>query len=314
MDVKTRCDNQETTGYLHESYCQSLSEFGTPRFLSQSRGWILERTIIANSSCLDAMGCYPIFACQDWSRLPDDLNRIGASLVCLSIVTDPLGDYDPAQLGQCFPDVALPFKQHFVIDLTKPLKDFAHPHHLRNARKALGEITIEKCATPAHYLEDWIGLYDELISRHNIKGIAAFSRESFAQQLKVPGLVAFRAVRDGVTLGMLLWYVQENRAYYHLGAYSSAGYDLRASFALFSHSIEYFAQQNLDWLNLGAGAGLNANATSGLNRFKQGWSNGTRTAYFCGRIFDARRYRELVAARNPAPTNFFPAYRAGEFS
>src|SRR5262249_25176373 len=178
-----------------------------------------------------------------------------------------------------------------------PLESFAHPHHLRNARKALKEIEVERCVEPSAHLDDWVALYDELIRKHGIRGLSAFSRESFARQLRVPGLVAFRAFRDDETLGMLLWYAQGNRAYYHLGAYSSAGYDLRASFALFSHSIEYFAQQGIAWLNLGAAAGVDADAESGLNRFKRGWSTGTRTAYFCGRIFDQKRYQEIVKSR-----------------
>src|SRR6185295_19178366 len=101
-----------------------------------------------------------------------------------------------------------------------------------------------------------------------------------------------RAVREGETLGMLLWYEQDSRDYYHLGAYSPAGYELRASFALFSYSMEYFAEHGSKWLSLGAGAGSGAEATSGLTRFKQGWASGTRPAYFCGRIFDRNRYQE----------------------
>ena len=97
-------------------------------------------------------------------------------------------------------------------------------------------------------------------------------------------------------------------------AYSAAGYELRASFALFGYSIEYFAQHGIEWLDLGAGAGIGTDAKSGLNRFKQGWSTDTRTAYFCGRIFDQERYQEIIKAMNVGPTNYFPAYRAGEFS
>jgi hypothetical protein len=113
---------------------------------------------------------------------------------------------------------------------------------------------------------------------------------------------------------MLLWYVQGKVSYYHLGAYSDLGYELRASFALFSHSVEYFVQHGFEWLNLGAGAGVGLDTDSGLGRFKQGWSTGTRTAYLCGRVFDPKKYEELVMARNTPPTAYFPAYRVGEFS
>jgi hypothetical protein len=79
------------TGYLHPLYAESLSEFGTPYELARCRGWILKRQI-PGFSYYDAMGCYPLFPCQDWSKLSGDLEELGDQLVCLSVVTDPFGD------------------------------------------------------------------------------------------------------------------------------------------------------------------------------------------------------------------------------
>jgi Acetyltransferase (GNAT) domain len=300
------------TGYLSERYAQALSEFGKPRFLPASRGWILERSI-ANSPYRDAMGCYPIFACEDWMGLESDLNGVADELVCLTVVTDPFGNYEPSWLRKCFGDLMTVFKEHFVVDLKRPVESFVHPHHQRNARKALGSVRVAVCAEPLDFLDDWNALYEALVQRHGITGIAAFSKGTFAAQLAVPGLVAFRAAVDDTTVGMLLWYVQGNVAYYHLGAYSARGYDLRVSFALFSYSMEYFARHGCEWLSLGAGAGLGANGESGLSRFKQGWSSGVRPAYLCGRIFDQQKYKELSKAARAPTTGYFPAYRAGEF-
>jgi hypothetical protein len=112
---------------------------------------------------------------------------------------------------------------------------------------------------------------------------------------------------------MTWWFVCGGVGYYHLGAYSDAGYELRASFGLFSRAIELFRANGLRWLDLGAGAGLANDAQDGLSRFKSGWSNATRTAYLCGRIFDHGRYADIVTARGGATTDYFPAYRAGEF-
>jgi hypothetical protein len=259
------------------------------------------------------MGCYPLFACEDWTQLQDDLDQV-QGLVCLSLVTDPFGQYDLEYLHRCFPDLTTPYKQHFVIDLSKAPETFVTSHHRRNARKALAEVDVEECADPVSFLDDWTVLYRTLVERHGVTGMAAFSTESFARQLIVPGLVAFRAVHHGATVGMLLWYSQGNRSYYHLGAYSQRGYELRASFALFDYSIRHFAQREIEWLSLGSGAGVGRSAESGLSRFKQGWSTGVRTVYFCGRIFDANNYREIVRARNISATKYFPAYRADEFS
>jgi hypothetical protein len=305
--------NGTVSGYAHPAYAESLNGFGIPTELPGSKGWILERPITGFDYC-DAMGCYPIFVCQDWSQLSADLGRVGKSLVCLSLITDPFGAYDTTYLRQCFRDVVTPFKEHFVADLSRPFDEFVHPHHRRNARKALREVSIAECANPVTFLDEWTVLYGTLVERHRITGMAAFSRQSFARQLTVPGIVAFRAVHDDATVGMLLWYEQGDRAYYHLGAYSPLGYELGASFALFDYSIRYFAERHFQWLNLGARAGLETPEASGLSRFKQGWSTGTRTAYFCGRIFDRNKYQELVLAKNVPLTEYFPAYRMGEFN
>jgi len=299
------------SGYLDQVYAESLSEFGTPRLLDQCRGWLLEREIPQTNE-RDAMGCYPLFACENWSHLKSDLQQLAGDLILVSLVTDPFGEFDVEYLRDCFPDVMKPFKQHFVTDLAQPLESFVHPHHLRNARKALRQVDVEHCNEPREFLADWVNLYQTLIDRHAITGITAFSRTSFAGQLSVPGINVFRASENGAAVGMLLWYEQGDRAYYHLGAYSERGYEVGASFALFDYALRYFCSRQLKWLNLGAGAGT-GNNDSGLTRFKQGWSNGTRTAYFCGRIFARDKYRQLVAQTTAEATGYFPAYRSGEF-
>ena len=299
-------------GYAHPAYAASLSDFGTARLLNRSQGWILERQI-QGSLYRDAMGCYPLFVCEEWSQLEADLNQV-EGLVSLSLVTDPFGNYDSSVLQRCFPNLVSPFKEHFVIDLNQPYETFVDSHHRRNARKALSKVTVEDCAHPASVLSDWLDLYDNLIKRHNISGLQAFSRESFAKQLIVPGIRIFRATSAGATVGMIWWYEQGNRSYYHLAAYSDVGYELGASFALFDHSIKYFAQRGFQWLSLGADAGLENDRESGLTRFKAGWSTGTHTAYFCGRVFDQPKYDELVSAKRIHAVNYFPAYRVGEFA
>lgn len=301
-----------TSGYLHPLYAESLSEYGAPLHLERCGAWVLQRQI-PGFSYYDAMWTYPLFSCLTWRDLHLDLDELKEQLVSISMVTDPFGEYDLNYLQTCFKDVALPFKQHFVVDLGLPLESFVNPHHRRNAKKALDKLIVEQCASVEEYLDDWIELYDNLIERHHIKGLVAFSRDSFAGQFKVPGMVAFRAVSDGETVGMLLWYIQGKIGYYHLGAYSPRGYEVGASFSLFWVAIQRLAESGLQWLNIGAGAGTGGDGQDGLTRFKRGWSTGTRTAYFCGRIFDRNKYQEIVEAKGILPTKFFPAYRLGEF-
>lgn len=303
----------ELSGYLHPAYAGSLAEFGVPRELPRSKGWILERPIPGSDS-FDAMGCYPLFTCRDWSSLEKDLDELRGGAVSLSVVTDPFGVYTPDLLRRCFRDVVAPFKEHYVVDFRSGAVDsFVCDHHRRNARRALQEVEVERCPESGALAGEWSSLYINLIERHQIKGISAFSEESFKRQLRVPGMAIFRAMSRGETVGMTLWYVQGDVGYYHLGAYSQFGYELRASFALFWRALEYFAQQGVCLLNLGAGAGISSDGQDGLTRFKQGWSTGTRTAYFCGRVFDQSQYARLIKLRAATERKYFPAYRAGEF-
>lgn len=298
--------------YKHPRYAKSLSDFGIPRELPLCQGWILQRQI-PEFPYHDAIGCYPLFACQDWSRLHMDLDGIrDDDLVSITLVTDPFGTYNEAYLQRCFPDLVRPFKEHFVVDLSRPLNEFVTKHHRYYARRALAGVTVETCPDPGQLLDEWVDLYATLSKRHNFNGIKAFSRRAFAMQLSVPGLVVFRAISHGLMVGAHLWYIEGEVAYSHLAAFSPMGYELMASYALYWSAIRYFADK-VRWLVLGAGPGAQSDDTDGLSWFKQGWSTGTRTVYLCGRIFNWERYSEIVRAKGISTTHYFPAYRRGEF-
>ncbi len=301
------------TGYLRPLYAESLREFGTPRQLPLCKGWILKRRI-PDTVYHDAIGCYPIFACQDWAQLKVDIENIGSDLVTLSMTIDPFAGVDADYLYLCFEDIVIPFKHHFVTDLSVPANKIISKHHRYYTRRALQEITVEVCDNPVQYLTEWVDLYENLKKRHNIGGIQAFSRRAFSIQLQVDGMVMFRAIHEEHTVGIHLWYQQGKVAYSHLAASSLSGYNLGAAYALYQKALGYFSgRQEVLWLNLGAGAGVN-DVNSGLTAFKRGWSTGTKTAYFCGRILDREAYNKLVEDRNVKGTDFFPPYRAGEFS
>ncbi len=299
------------SGYMHPGYAESLAEFGTPRKLPHCGGWILERQI-PGFPYHDAIGCYPLFACHDWLQFYADLEGIGNELVSLSLVTDPFGEYDKTYLHRCFRDVVIPFKEHFIADLRHPLNAIVSKHHRYYSRKALGNVDVEVCDNPMEFFDEWVDLYGTLTDMHDLKGIKVFSKAAFAKQFSIPGMVMVRAVSQDITVGIHLWYVQGEVAYSHLAAYSPLGYDLMASYALYWSAIEYFVDK-VRWLDLGSAAGVKSDGTHGLSKFKRGWSTGTRIAYFCGRIFDHAKYLEIVMAKDVLSTNYFPAYRKGEF-
>jgi hypothetical protein len=299
-----------TRGYAHPDYTAALSEFGNPRALSQSGGCILEREI-PGTDARDAMGSYPIFSCRDWSRLNDDLNSISKELVSLVLVADPFGGCSEEMLRRTFSDLVAPFKEHFVADLRHSASSFVSKHHKYYARKALATVKVEVCEDPSGKVDEWSELYDHVITRHQLKGIKAFSRASFVKQLKVPGLIMLRATHEGEPIGAHLWYLRGNVAYSHLVASNVAGYKLMSAYALAWRAIEYFTGK-VQWIDWGAGAGLNTKSADGLTRYKRGWANDTRMAYLCGRIFDLAKYDEISQDKGLAGSPYFPRYRAGE--
>lgn len=296
-------------GYRHPAYAEALAEFGEPRRLPRSGGTVLVRPI-PGADAHDAMGPYPLFACDDWGALGADLAELEGELVSVTLVADPFGGFTVAQLDAAFGDRRLAYKEHHVVELGPDPVARATKHHRQYARRGLRQVGVEHVEDPSALLDAWTELYAGLVRRHGITGISAFSRASFAAQLAVPGITAFRALdAGGEVAGIGLWYVDGDIAYWHLAAYSERGYRLDASYALLASALEHFAADGgVRWASLGAGAGVDS-AGAGLDRFKAGWATGTRTAHLCGRVLDRERYAAL--APRAGETAFFPAYRAG---
>jgi hypothetical protein len=291
-------------GYAHPLYAASFAQWGTPTWLPAAGGALLRRAI-AGSDRTDATGLYPLACFADWRALRADVDAHLGDAVSLVLVADPFGDHDPVVLESAF-DRVVAFKQHLVTDLHAV--DFAAPlprPHRRNLERASERVRVDAC-DPAAQLDAWCALYAELAARRGITGLRAFSREAFAQQLAVPGLVAFRATVDGALAGLHLWFEQGEVAYGHLGATNALGLETMAAYALYDHARRHF-RERVRWLDLGAGASTPAG--DGLVRFKRGFATGSRPAWLCTRVLDAQAYDALSAG---AATTYFPAYRAGE--
>ena len=298
---------QSPTGYLSSLYAESLAELGTPLHLPHSGTWILKRLIPA-TEYYDASGLYPLFCCEDWSKLSTDLGILleESPLVSLTVVTDPFGSFTTSQIAECFPHLVRPFKNHLITRSNCAPDQIASKHHRYYARRALRRVSVDVCKPDDSFLEEWWALYQGLIKRHGITGTQAFSKSAFQQQMQVPGLVAFKAVAGGQTVSAHLWYSQDRVAYSHLAASSASGYKLGASYGLYWSAIEYF-RGKVDYMDLGAAA--DRSASDGLSRFKQGWATSSRKTFLCGRIFEGGVYQDL-ATREPTNSTYFPAYRA----
>jgi len=300
-----------TTGYAHPDYARALAEVGRPHRLPRCDGWLLERDI-PGTPYRDAMGCYPIFACQSWSGLQEDLDALGRDLVSVAMVPDPFGTYELSDLQRCF-DVAKPFKDHVVVDLSRPRDEVVSRHHRKIARRALRKLEIERCASPREYQDDWVRLYGCLVSRRAVRGIAAFSRNSLCRQLEVPGASFFIARYRNRIVGGALAYQRGDVVYAHLTAFDETGYALSAAYALKCRQLEYYADK-ARWFSMGGVPGVSDEGEQGLRQFKRGWSPDTRTAYFCGRVLNRDVYDSLSRAGKYSGDGYFPSYRAGEFS
>jgi len=300
----------EGLGYAHHRYAESLQEFGEPRELPHCGGWILARAILG-TPYKDAMGCYPLFACRNWKKLHEDIEDLATDFVSLALVIDPFSGVAPSYLEQHF-DLVKPFKTHYVADLSYPLESFITSANRYTVRKSLRSMDVEVCRQPTKYLDDWMFLYSNLIMRHAIEGITAFSRKSFEMQLAVPGMVMVlgRCGEEIVGANMILIYGE--RAYSHLVAYSNKGYRMRAAYGMQWKALSFLQEQGVRYFNNGGVAGLTDDPQDGLAHFKKGWSNSRRTVYLCGHVFDREKYEALCQREQIADAGFFPAYRSGE--
>ena len=298
-------------GYLHRDYAASLSHLGVPRKLHESGAWVLEREI-PGAGARDAMGCYPLFACQDWHHLREDLEALSQDLVSVTLVMDPFAAEEHASAWRTTFDTVRPFKTHFVTRLRGPWQTAVSAHHRYYANKAAASVRVARVATPATCATEWIELYQRLMARRALRGVHALPPSALAAHLTVPGIALFIARCGEQVVGAHLWYVNGPVAYSHLAAASAEGLRYGASYALHAAALESFSGE-IEWADLGGAAGTKDHASDGLAWFKRGWATETRTAFLCGRVFDQERYQQLASVSGIADPDYFPVYRAGEF-
>jgi len=295
-------------GYLHPLYAQSFSEMGTPLYLPKCGGWLIKREI-PGTDYYDAMGPYPLFFCQDWEALTEDLSGLADQLVSVTLVVGPLVDFPEAAYEAYF-EIFTPYKDHYLLDLEMPLNKSISKNKRRNARRALRELDVQLQVAPDVDLDEWVKLYECLIERHQITGIRAFSKRSFEKQVAIPNTHYFRVLHQGEPVGGNLYYLQGDQAYAHLSAFTEEGYQLGAPYAVKWAALQHLAKLTR-WVNFGGSTASEGDAPDGLDKFKQGWSNTTAKSYLCGKILNPQIYQQLASDKDAG--GWFPAYRAGDF-
>lgn len=297
-------------GYLNPLYAESFLEIGQPLYLPRSKGWLIKRQI-PGTPFFDAMGPYPLFFCENWDLLVDDLDLFRNELVSISLVIGPLNKLPTSHYSTYF-DRFFPYKDHYLLDLTLPLEQTISSGRRKDARRAGRNLSIDYKVSPHIELQEWETLYVNLVERHQITGIRAFSHSGFEKQLSIPGVHFFRAILNGETIGGNLYIIQSDVAYFHLSAFSDEGYKNGAAYAVKWAAIQHFSNR-VHWMNLGGSTSNFDGQLSGLDQFKKGWSSGTAKSFYCGKILNQEVYQALVRTNNAQDIERFPAYRHGDF-
>ena len=293
-------------GYGSQGYARSLSYLGPAIYLAASQSWLIRRPI-PNTPYFDAMGCYPLWCCDQWSKLDEDLSQLN-DIVSVVGIASPLASH--TVLKKVFSDCCKVYKNAYLANAHTAWIETVTAHHRRNIKRAYQHCHVDIVDALAH-VDTWMLLYRHLIKRHQINGVARFTKAAFIQQLRLPGLTAMAAYVNREIVGMVLWIRHGHMIYYHLGAYNERGYQHLAGFALFAFAFDYFANVvGIEQIYLGAGTHTIDPSRDGLARFKCGWSTHTQPIYLCGKILQADIYQQLIHDQtSPTFGDFFPMYR-----
>ena len=163
----------------------------------------------------------------------------------------------------------------------------------------------------ADNLDEWCRQYDNLIRWHKIMGISQFSRDYFSALAQVPGLDTIGAYFKRRLVSATTWIRHQDKAYVHLTAASATSYSVSASYAIYDRAIDHFSDSRL--IDFGGVPDNKRAADGGLESFKSGFSNATRTNRLWGCVVDRDRYDALCRRRHidPRTSVHFPAYRLG---
>lgn len=288
--------------YASPAYAQALGHIGEPLAVPEWSGPVLTRAL-ANSGARDAVGPYPLTVLPPDADLIGGLERLkAAGLLSVVAVPDPLGHPAIEAITRAF-DLARPFKTHHVHDRSLGPPAYAK-HHRYEVRRAHTRVEAREIDLAGH-LTDWIGLYDQLITRHQLTGVQAFPASHHRALADLPGLRAFGAFIDGGLVSAHLFVTHAGQATSHLAASSSEGYAAGAAYAVNDLALERL--DDCELINFGGGAGTGDDPADGLSRFKTGFANTRRTVWLCGTLLDPDACRALSAGRED--NGFFPAYR-----
>jgi hypothetical protein len=251
----------------------------------------------------DIIGSYPIAIIDRNSNLRNGLMYLkDQGYISLVMVLDDFHRPPLDKLSMEF-DIVKAYKTHYVQDY-KIGNYLPSKHHAYEIGKARSKVTVKQFSL-RQYLDEWINLYDNLKSRHNLTGVHDFSKDHHDILCSLNGIVSIGAFYSGELVSAHIWIKGSKYVFSHLAASSLIGYKLGAAYAVYDESMKVF--QNEEKINLGGTSGTDDAVLDGLAKFKIGFTNSTVNSYICCKIFNTDIYNNL--SRNNSNTNFFPSYR-----
>src|SRR5688572_26200386 len=121
--------------YSSNTYLESLSEFGAPVSLPGSQAGFLEEQV-GLRPLYDARGAYPLLCATDWEALGGELEENARKWVSVVAVPDPLTAPGWEDLADVFTHVCRPYKEHFVVELSRNYEGPFPEGHRRSVRRA----------------------------------------------------------------------------------------------------------------------------------------------------------------------------------
>jgi hypothetical protein len=293
-------------GYADPAYAESVAPGASIVRLASSGGsLVLGETCAHELTVRDAAGAYPVFDCLDWSGLADDIAGLNRDVVSVVLVSDAFAVSALSALHAAGAHVLRPYKEHYVVELDRPRIPFGRASRRRTAIRA--QTGLEFAVVPGARADatEWARLYAQVVSRHAVRGAAAFSADALAAQLRLPGAVLLTARAGAELVAAQLCLRRGDVVYSHLAASSPEGYRRRAMHGLDLFALEHF-RTRAAWFDFGGGRG--GGVADGLAAYKASWATTTRPTWLAGWVLDASAYVRASGTEGPG-SGYFPVYR-----
>lgn len=154
-------------------------------------------------------------------------------------------------------------------------------------------------------------IYNGTMDKDNADGYYYFESAFYRSILEdLPrNAQVFYAKKDNVIISAAIIIHANGRMYYHLSG-SLREYSSLAATNLLLYEAALWGQENgYKTFYLGGGVGSGEDS---LFKFKRAFFKGKLNRFYIGKkIYDQKKYDELVAVRGQTQDNFFPKYRAG---